>query len=209
MKKNGMLTFLMLLSTILFAQQGHVDPSQKASKEAEQMRKELALTEAQYASVKSINEKYALKAQEIRADSSAAKDESKDKFKAARSEKDSELKKVLTAEQMAKWNAIKSSKKQSKAVSKGKGGKYGEKVKSDLSLSDDQYVKFQALNKQIKDRHVEVKNNSALSDEQKKDELKKLKKEHNEKMKTILNEDQLKKWNDMKEQNKKRKSESK
>lgn len=113
MKKNVTLAVLMIVSTVIFAQKrdhdhkGH-DPKDRAAKSAEQMKKELLLNDDQYAKVKSLNEKYYQKYSALRKDTSLTGGRTMNRMKTIRGQQETELQTILTSEQLAKWNALKS-----------------------------------------------------------------------------------------------------
>ncbi len=89
-----------------------MDPAKRAEHQTDRMTQELGLSADQTAKVKAINQKYAEKA---KAAHEAKPDGEKGKLKGAnkdlRAQHDAELKKVLTKEQAAKWEQLKSERK--------------------------------------------------------------------------------------------------
>ena len=88
------------------------DPAKRAEQQTDRMAQELNLNADQTAKVKAINQKYA---EQAKAAHEAKADGDKGKTKGAnkdlRAQHDAELKKVLTKEQAAKWEQLKSERK--------------------------------------------------------------------------------------------------
>lgn len=104
MKKSVVFLGLMMISSVIFAQR-KFDPQAMAARQTEKMKTELALTDDQYTSVKSINETYANKQAALRNDAALAREDKKKQMRALSTEKNDALKKVLNADQSAKWEA--------------------------------------------------------------------------------------------------------
>lgn len=109
---------------------GHdFDPAKRAEMQTARMTEQLALNADQSAKIKAINLKYAEKAKATHdANAGADKGKMKEAHKALRTEHQAEIKKVLTKEQAAKWEQLKSEHKGQKGPKgqkgmKGKGGK--------------------------------------------------------------------------------------
>jgi len=109
MKKNLMLVVLVLISAATFAQKGkhNRDPKERATRAADYMKKELSLNDDQYAKVKSLSEKYSERYAAIRKDTSLTRGRTMSQMKSIRGEQQTELKKILTPDQVTKWNALK------------------------------------------------------------------------------------------------------
>jgi hypothetical protein len=109
MKKNLMLVVLVLISAVTFAQKGrhNHDPKERAARHADHLKKELSLNDEQYAKVKSLNEKYSERYAAVRKDTSLTRGRTMSQMKSIRGERETELKKILTSEQVTKWEALK------------------------------------------------------------------------------------------------------
>ena len=73
-------------------------------------------------------------------------------------------------------------------------------MKSDLSLTDDQVTKMQEQRKSMMDQAMAIQQNSSLSDEQKKEQFKDLRKANHDNMSKILTAKQLKKREELRSQ---------
>lgn len=80
-------------------------PEERAKKQTEWMKKDLQLTDVQAAEVEKINSKYAIESDKL-------KQEFKEKRKINSTNKNAELKKVLTPEQYTKLEQIRAEKKE-------------------------------------------------------------------------------------------------
>ncbi|MEO8471629.1 MAG: hypothetical protein ABI477_05525 [Chryseolinea sp.] len=201
MKKQLILIAAMMMSTIIYAQHGH-DHDKKREDVSEKMKKELSLNDAQVQSIKSIETKYHDKQISLRKDSSKSKDEKMKSMKSLRMEKSNEVNAVLTAEQKSKWESYRKSEfEKGKAKMVEAGQKFEQKVRTDLALSNDQFVKFQAENTAFKQKLADFRKDKQSNQ---KDAFDKLKVEHDAKLKSIFSADQFQKWTKMKEDMKKK-----
>ena len=120
MKKSLMLFSAMVISTLMFAQN---DAAPQRSR-GESMKSVLSLDDKQMSSIEEINKKYHEKGQEQR--------------KGLNDQRRAEINKVLTPEQSKKWADYKKERTEKFAKMRD------EKLKRDLSLSDDQLTKLKS-----------------------------------------------------------------
>lgn len=157
---------------------------QAAGKEkAAKFAKELNLSDAQKQQIKQINQEY------------------KGKDKSMRDERKSKIEAVLTADQKAKLQQLR---EQRSGKNKEQHGQRGADMKKELGLSDAQSQQLKALNEDFRKQAEAIRNNSSLSQDQKKEQLKTLGEQRKEKMKTILTPDQQKKLEGMKHKREKK-----
>ena len=201
MKKHLIVTLvIMMTGSMAFAQKKH-GGWKDGSAQADKMKTELSLTDQQYASIKSIDEKYKNKFVALRSDSTVNRDTKFKQAKELKTERQKEVYKVLTPEQHAKWQAYKKDQAMMKKEQREKArAEHYEKLKTDLSLTDDQLTKVKDTNERFAAKRRELKKSKT-----EKSELKKLKAEHEASIKTILSEEQFAKW---KAANEKRKDEA-
>lgn len=178
-----------MTSTFVFAQKKHGHGRDGAA-QAETMKKELALTDQQYASIKDINAKYKDKHVALRSDSTVKGEAKHDKMKALHESRQNEIQKVLTPDQQSKWKAYK---KQQAELRKEKRktlkAEHDAKLKAELSLTDDQFNKLDATNKAFREKYHDARKNKADQAA-----IKKLADEHEARVKSILSEEQFTKW---------------
>jgi hypothetical protein len=203
MKKSLMLGAVMMISTIVFAQH-KPGKSHDGEGQAEKMKTELSLSDAQYTSIKSINKKYKDKHNALEKDSTLTGEFRSGQMKNLKKEREKEVYAVLTPEQYAQWKAHKKEESDAKKAQKeeAKAAKDA-KMKSDLGLSDEQFTKLDAINDEYKEKR------KALEKETDKTERKKLAVEHEAKVKTILTAEQFEKWKVYKAEVKEEKKEKK
>jgi len=160
---------LVMVSTVAFAQKKHGgDFHNGKTNSANRMKQELSLSDDQYNKVKAINEKYASKYSAVRQDTSLTRGRASSKFRSLKTEQVAELKEVLTADQWTKWTA-----------QKNKHTLSADRMKQQLSLSDDQYNKVKALNEKYVAKYSTVKT------------------EQDTELKKVLTPEQWTKWNDL------------
>lgn len=192
------------------------DPVKHAEKQTAMMTEKLGLSADQAAKVKAINLKYAEKAKADNPTGDKAK--SKEAHKAMRAEKQAEIKKVLTADQAAKWE-------QMMAERKGKGRGHGEgkakgagrgdfdpakraemqtaRMTEKLGLSADQSAKVKAINQKYGEKAKATHDANAGADKGKmKAAHQTLRAEHDAEIKKVLTKDQAAKWEQMKAEHK-------
>ena len=80
-----------------------------------------------------------------------------------------------------------------------RGGMHGKKVMQDLNLSEDQKKQIKEMKLADKDKKQAILNDSKLTEEQKKDELKKLHEQRAKDMQSVLTEEQKVKMKALKE----------
>lgn len=123
MKKSLMLVGAMMISTFIFAQDVTA-PQRHRGNRGETMKTVLALDDKQMGSIEEINKKYHEKGQEQR--------------KGLNDQRQAEINKVLTPEQSKKWADYKKERANKFATARD------QKLKKDLSLSDDQLTKLKS-----------------------------------------------------------------
>lgn len=193
MKKSLMLAIVMMTSTIIFAQ--HAKNSHKGHTDRfEKMKTDLALTDAQYASIKSIDQKYINKREALKDDSSQTREAKGTAFRTMRTDENNEIMALLTPEQKAKWDKLKTEHGEKRKEHFQKISEQREaKLKSTLGLSDDQSQKMKAANQQFMEKFSALRK----SDTKDKAAFEKLKTDHEAAIKGILTPEQFQKWTTM------------
>jgi Spy/CpxP family protein refolding chaperone len=172
----------------------------------------LNLTEDQKQQFKTLNESYRKQMTDLRSNKSLAAEDMKAKTQALRKEQFEKMQSFLTAEQKAQLGeqrkgfgekgAILASAAEMKGFGE-RGRDFGKRggdqrkgfgqMKTTLGLSDAQEAKLKASREGFHDKVKAIRSNSALSDEQKKEQVKALAKERQESLKAILTPEQLEK----------------
>jgi Spy/CpxP family protein refolding chaperone len=159
------------------------------------MAKELNFTDAQKAQAKAINEDSHKKLQELNKNESITVKEQRDRKAAILKERKTKMDGLLTAEQKTKMTQLKAERK----VKKEEGyAKRLDKIKTNLSLTDEQVAKLKNQRAATLAKAEKIKNNESLSREQKKEQMMTLKTEAKAHYDKIFTADQLKKKEEMK-----------
>lgn len=206
MNKSVIFFGLMMVSTIIFAQR-RFDPMERATKQADKMKTELSLDEVQYKAVKAINEKYAEKQIQVWRDSTLSSESKHERMRTLHGEKDAALKKVLTEEQYKKLetNRTAHAKKYRARMARHHADR-AQRLQKSLSLTDEQTAKIQAIDKEFANKFRTLRSDSTLAREDARAQARLLREEYKEKTKSVLSEEQLRKWEAQKAEHKRRKS---
>jgi Spy/CpxP family protein refolding chaperone len=197
MKRSMIVLGALMISSVIFAQ---TKDKHRHGGEAglEKFKKELSLNDVQYASIKGINKKYAGQFSLLRKDSVTSKTERHTAIKNLRVEKQKEITAVLTADQKMKYEKLKKERSEKrKAQIKTRDEERHAKLAKDLSLTVDQAVKVSDANKAFIEKAKALRQNSSGDKASNKEALKKLRKEHDATMQSVLTPDQFTKWKEM------------
>ena len=204
MKKCGLLLGLLMVSTIIFAQRKG-DPMDRAARQADKMKTELYLDDVQYKSVKAINEDFANRQLKLRGDSTLSKQEKQKKAWTLRDEKNAAVAKVLTEDQRSKWKSYRASQAEKHKAGVAKyQSEHAQRMQQSLSLSDEQTSKIKSIDKEFGDRFRVLRSDSTLAREDLQKKAKQLRDEYRSKTKSVLTEEQFKKWEMQKADRKRR-----
>ena len=160
--------------------------------------KELNLTEDQKAKIKSIREAQMAEMKALKADGKSEAD--KDARKALHDKYKAQMDAVLTADQKAKLDKQKEEWKEKgkagKADGFGKGQKGDRKDKmkefgKELNLTADQQARVKSINEDFKAKMQTLRSNSTLSQDEKREQFKKLAESHKTNLKAVLTQEQI------------------
>lgn len=168
----------------------------KKKEHAQQMKKELGLSAEQETSMKAIKDKYHPQIKAIKENTSLTKEQKQAKIKPLKESKQAEIKSVLTPDQYTKFQELKKNKPHAK---------HKDKVLDKLDLTDDQQSKMKALNQEYHPKMKAIRTNASLADTEKKKQIKALKKNKDSEIGKILTPEQLKKYKELKKQQRKTK----
>ena len=154
------------------------------------MMNQLNLTDAQKQQAKSINDDYRNQLKDLEKNENITLKDYRFKKANLEQERKSKFQALLTTDQK---NKIEQAKKQRSEKMKMMVQKRLEKMKTDLNLTDDQVAKITEQRKNSMEQMKAIRENSSLSEEQKKEQLMDLRKSSRESMNSILTADQLKK----------------
>jgi len=176
----------------------------------------LNLSADQKTRIQTINEAYRKQLSELKSQTNITVAESKSRREALQTKHRADIQAVLTAEQRTQMETLEKErqakgnkgkfkrgegyKKDSTAFGKKgnrqgmrQGGEGMQKMQQELNLSSDQQAKITKLREEFKTKSQGIRNNTTLSQEQKKEQFKSLAQEHRSQMKNILTKEQLEK----------------
>lgn len=161
----------------------------------EMMAQKLDLTDAQQAQMKTINEDFRKQLADIKKNESITVKEYKDRMAKLRQDHKTKIQSVLTAEQKSR---IEKMKMERKTQMEGRMKERGERMKTELGLTADQSAKMESMRKETGEKMKAIRDNKSMDEAAKKEQMKKLKEEQHEKMKSILTAEQLEKMKTLK-----------
>jgi Spy/CpxP family protein refolding chaperone len=154
------------------------------------MMNQLNLTDAQKQQVKDLNTDYKNQLSGLEKDDNITLKDYRSKKASIEQERKSKFQALLTTDQK---NKIAQAKKGRSEKMKMMAQTRMEKMKTDLNLTDDQVAKMQAQRESSIEQMKAIRENSSLSEEQRKAQLMDLRKSNHDSMNNILTADQLKK----------------
>lgn len=194
MKKTVLAIMAIIIGFSSFAQSnnsaslGHKKLHNKKNHSNKQNTDNLNLSDDQKAQVKIINENFRQQMQDLKKNSSLNANELKDKRKALAEEHKENIKAILTPEQREQ---AKDRKHNFAKENKGKmRGERFEKMTKDLNLTPQQSTKMNNLNAAFKTNIQSIRQNTSLSQDGKKEQMKSLMKKHKDDMEALLTDKQ-------------------
>lgn len=160
-----------------------------------EMMQEMNLSETQKTKMQEIRKDYRSKMDQLEKNDRISLKDYRSKQAALQQDMKKNMESVLEADQKNKMAEIKNKRRQQGEERMQKGL---DRMKGNLSLSDDQYNRIKAGREKMKSQMTAIRENSSLSFDQKKQQMRALKQNGMEDMKSILTADQLKKMEDMK-----------
>ncbi|MBM3415729.1 MAG: hypothetical protein FJY20_04610 [Bacteroidetes bacterium] len=152
--------------------------------------KELNLTDAQKEQMKTQREAFRKQMEELKKNDKITVKKWRTRMENLRKDQKSKMENVLTGEQKAKLEKMKTERK---ALHEVETKARLEKMKIRLGLSNEQAAKIESNRKEMMEKMKAIRENKSLSDEKKREEIKELMKKQKENMKSVLTEEQLKK----------------
>jgi Spy/CpxP family protein refolding chaperone len=199
MKKQWILIMAMMMSTLVFAQ--HKGPVTQGEGRVEKMKTELSLNDTQYEAIKAINAKYQAKHALLRKDSIQSPEQRLAATRSLKADQNNEISALLTPEQQTKWKALKAEhRKSGKTHARNANQTYRERLKADLSLTDEQFEKINAANKGLREKMRALKADNAADNGKWKAEAAKARAEHDEAIKAVLSPEQYEKWTERRQE---------
>jgi Spy/CpxP family protein refolding chaperone len=158
------------------------------------MRMDLNLTDAQKQQAKALNEDYRNKVRVLEKDDNITLKDYRSQKAKLEQERKAKFQDLLTAEQKDK---IAQAKKERNERMQMMAQKRLDRMKTVLSLTDDQVAKLQEQIKSSMDQMQAIRENSSLSSDEKREQMMDLRKRSHESLHSILTADQLKKMEEI------------
>ncbi len=158
------------------------------------MMTDINLTDAQKHQARALNEDYHVKVKNLEKDNNITLKDYRAKKASLEQERKAKFQALLTPEQKDK---IAQDRKARSEKMKMIAQKRMDKMKADLNLTDEQVAKIQEQRKSSMEQMKAIRENSSLSQEQKKEQLMNLHKSMHDSMNSILTADQIKKRDEM------------
>jgi len=214
--KTGLVALGLMIGASVVAQDGREGktPEERAQFRTEKIAAELELTDAQKTKFAEISKASDAKKEAIKSDASLTEEQKREAFKANHEASKAQMKEVLTAEQLAKLEAKKAEHRGQHAGKKGEGKHEArtaeEKAKmrtdrmtKEVSLTEEQQTKMTALNLSAIKKEEAVRNNTALTEDQKKEKMKEIREAQKSDFEALLSDEQKAALKDKKEHDKK------
>ena len=150
----------------------------------------LNLTEDQKAKFKTQRESFRSQMEALKKNESITVGEQRAKMEAIRKDNKTKMQSFLTTDQKAQ---IEKTKKEGKAKHEAMAKERGEKMKTQLGLTDVQSAQLAKNRADMQQKMKAIKEDKKMTDEKKREQIKELMKSQRESMKSVLTEDQLKK----------------
>ena len=199
--KNSLAIVLMVISIGTLQAQESTEGRKNAMKnQHEQLISDLKMSDEQNAEWTAIRKEYRPKIKAIKTDESLSKEEKSAKAKALKAEMDEKLNALLSAEQAAKWAAMKEEKKgQRKEDNKAQRH---EKIAQELGLTEKQSAAWMEIHEKYDAQKAAIKADSSLSEEARKKKMMSIRKDQRKAIEAILSPEQMAKLKAMKEEHK-------
>lgn len=152
--------------------------------------KGLNLTDEQKAKFRKSNEAFRQQMEELKKNDNITVKEWREKAESIRKAHKEEVKNILTAEQKAQ---IQNKRKDMQSKQEEMHKKMGDKMKADLNLTAEQSAKLEANHKAMAQEMKKIREDNALTEQQKREQMMELRKKQKESLKSILTPEQLQK----------------
>lgn len=200
--KTLLAIFAMAMSVVGLQAQENPEGRKGAMKEHhQQLTEDLKLSEEQSAAWNAVHKEYRPKIKAIRSEEGLSKEQKKEKAKVIKSEMDTKLKAILSAEQAAKWEAMKAERKDQRKG--GNKAKHHEEIATKLGLSEKQTAAWLEIHEKYDAQKREIKEDKSLSDEARQKKIKSVRQNEKEAISKILSPAQLEQLKKLKAEHKK------
>lgn len=158
------------------------------------MMKELNFSDAQKTQLKANREEYKMKIESLKKEQGITLKDFNTKKAVLDKEQRSKMQALLSPEQKTKMAEMKAKKEQ---ANQERYNKHFEKMKTELSLTEEQASKLKAQHEIASNNMKAIRDNESLSREEKREQIRKIKETSMEQRKNVLNAEQLKKLEEM------------
>lgn len=160
-----------------------------------QSLQQLGLSEDQKTKFKALNDDYRKQMETLKKQDDITVKDWKGKMKSLKDEHQAKVQNLLTPEQKAKMEKMKTERH---SMRKGEGKRQDskgrmEKMKTSLGLSEDQVASMTKNRTEMSEKMKALRENKSLTDDQRKEQMKELRNKQKESLKGILTEEQMKK----------------
>jgi Spy/CpxP family protein refolding chaperone len=155
---------------------------------------QLNLTDQQKSELKTINEDFKQQMTDLKKNEDITVREWKSKMATIRKEHHEKVQNVLTDDQKA---SLKKMMQERRAEMKKHSARRMEQMKKELNLTDDQVAALKKSHEDMSQKFKAIRDDKSLSDDQKKAQLKDLRDQQHNSLKSILTEEQLQKMQQM------------
>ena len=210
MKRIFVTMLALILTASVFAQSDNAkankakkDWRQNDKGDRKEMMKDLNLTESQRTQMKSLNEDFKNKMQSLKSDNSLSAEEVKQKRLELTKQHHSNIESLLTSDQKKIWKEKRDDMRDDRRDERGKGNrKTGQSknrkdrhnrvgdITKNLNLSPEQQKNVATFDQKFKGSVDNIRTNTSLTQEQKKEQLKELHKDHRQSIETLLTSEQ-------------------
>lgn len=149
----------------------------------------LNLSEEQKAKFKSLNEDFRTQMEDLKKKDDITVKEWRSRMEKLRKDHRDKISSLLTDEQK---NQLKKSREARQLRQSDRRKEGFDRMRSRLNLTDDQTARLKQSHTEMAEKMKSIRENQSLSDDQKKEQVRELRKKNKENLKTILSEDQLK-----------------
>jgi Spy/CpxP family protein refolding chaperone len=175
----------------------HGHHGKKDGAKGHDFKEKLNLNEDQKEQLKAVREDFHKQLKDLKANTALTQEQKKDRMKELAQQQREKMQAILTPEQRQQAQKMRSEAKDKK---KGEGkekfanhAKKAEKMKEELNLTDAQGQQVKAINEKFRDEMKAIHQNSALTQEQKKEQMKALQQKHKEQLQSLLTTEQKEK----------------
>jgi len=168
-------------------------------KKGHDFQDKLNLTDAQKQQAKQIREDFKKQMKDLK-DQGLTEEQLKEKRRELAKQEHDKMQSILTAEQREKAKDLRKEEKKERKDDwkdrKEDGAKRAEKMKEELDLTDAQSTQLKSINENFRKEMKAIHENSSLTGEQKKQQMKQLQQKHKEQIQSLLTAEQKEKVKD-------------